>query len=110
MGGVVFGDYDKTAGFFVQTVDDAGAEVAADLGERAETVQQSVDQGTAIAVGVGGAGAGVDHHAGGFVDDGEVGVFVDDVERDFFGDGAQGRAFDVAEDFDFFSAAEVEGG
>ncbi len=109
MGGVVFGDHDEAAGFFVEAVDDAGAQLAADLRERAEAVQQGVDQGVAIAVGVGGAGAGVDHHTGGFVDDGEVGVFIDNVERDCFGDGAQGRAFDFAEDFDCFAAAEVEG-
>ena len=30
-------------------------------------------------------GSGMDDHAGGFVDDGEVFVFVDDVERNVFG-------------------------
>ena len=110
MGSVVFGDYDEAAGFFVEAVNDTGAQVAANFGEWAETMQQGVDQGAAIAVGVGGSGAGVHHHTGGLVDDGEVFVFVNNIEWNFFGDGAQGRAFYVAEDFDFFAAAQVEGG
>src|SRR5258708_7590026 len=40
MGCVVLCDYDQATSFFVQTVDDAGTQLAADLGERAEAVQQ----------------------------------------------------------------------
>ncbi len=51
--------------------------------------EERVDEGAAVALVVGGAGAGVDHHAGGLVDDGEVLVFVEDVEGDVFGDGVE---------------------
>src|SRR5450432_2996409 len=71
-------------------------------------MQERVDQGAAIAIGVGGSGAGVDHHAGGFVDYGDVVVFIDNVEWNVFGYGAEGRAFNGAEDFNLFSSAEVE--
>ena len=56
-------------------------------------VEQGIDQRTAIALIFGGAGAGVDHHPGRFVDDGEIVVFVEDVDRNFFGDGAQWRSY-----------------
>ena len=36
------------------------------------------------------AGTGVDHHAGGFVDDGEVFVFEENAEGDVFGEGVEG--------------------
>ena len=45
-------------------------------------VQQRVDQRAAVARVVGRACAGVDHHAGGLVDHGEVLVLVEDVERE----------------------------
>ena len=53
--------------------------------ELAEVVKQRVDQRAAVALVVGAAGAGVDHHAGGFVDDGEVLVLEEDVEGDVLG-------------------------
>ena len=84
VGHVVLCDDDKPAGFLVEAVNDSRAHLAADLRERREVVQQRIDQGAAIARVVGGAGAGVDHHAGGLVDDGEVVVFVEDIEGDFF--------------------------
>ncbi len=70
VGAVVLGDEDDAAGLLVEAVDDAGAEVAADVGEMVEVVEEGVDEGAAVACVVGGAGAGVDHHAGGLVDDG----------------------------------------
>jgi hypothetical protein len=48
----------------------------------------------------------VDHHAGGFVDDGEVLVFVEDFEGDVFGDGVEGGGLRGAFDFDGFAAVE----
>ncbi len=54
------------------------------------------------------AGSGVDHHAGGLVDDGQVVVFVDDVEWNFFGDGAQRRALGCAEHGDALVAAQLQ--
>src|SRR5260370_12370860 len=101
----VLWDYDQATSFFVQTGDDAGTQLAADLGERAEAVQQSVDQGAAIAVGVGGPGAGVDHHSGGFIDDREVWVFIDKVERDFLRDGEEGGALEFTAGLYFFCHA-----
>ena len=85
VGAVVFGDEDEAAGLLVEAMDDAGAEVAADVGELVEVEEEGVDEGAAVAGVVGGAGSGVDHHAGGLVDDGEVLVFVEDVEGDVFG-------------------------
>jgi hypothetical protein len=98
MGTVVFGDEDEAAGLFVEAVYDAGAKVATGGGEFVEVKEERVDEGAPVAFVVGNAGSGVDHHPGGFVDDGQVLVFVDDMERDVFGDGVEwgglGRAFD----------------
>jgi hypothetical protein len=94
-------------------MDDAGAEVAAYVGELGEVEEESVDEGASVAgVGFaggcewGGAGSGVDHHAGGFVDDGEVFVFVKDFERDVFGDGVEGGGLRGALDVDGFAAVK----
>ncbi len=84
MSGVGFGDQEDAAGEAVEAVDDAGAEVAADAGERVEAVEQGVDQGAGVD-----AGAGVDHHAGGLIDGDDGGVFVEDAERDVFGSGVE---------------------
>ncbi len=110
VGAVVFGNEDEAAGLLVEAVDDAGAEVAADFGELGEVVEEGVDEGAAVAgvVGIdcGGAGSGVDHHAGGFVDDGEVFVFEEDVEGDVFGEGVEGRGAGCAFDLDGLAAEE----
>jgi hypothetical protein len=113
VGAVVFGDEDEAAGVLVEAVDDAGAEVAAYVGEFVEVEEEDVDEG-AMAAGVGfaggcewgGAGSGVDHHAGGFVDDGEVLVFVEDFEGDVFGDGVEWGGLRGAFDLDGFAAVE----
>ncbi len=107
MGAVVFGDEDDAAGLLVEAVDDAGAEVAADAGELVEVVEEGVDEGAVVAGVVGGAGAGVDHHAGGLVDDGEVLVFVEDVEGDVLGEGVEGRRVRSAFDLDGLAAVEL---
>jgi len=52
------------------------------------------------------SGAGVNGHAGGFIDDDDVVVFVENVERDGFGLGDDGRALGRFES-DFFCAANV---
>jgi hypothetical protein len=49
----------------------------------------------------------VDHHAGGFVDDGEVLIFVEDVERDVFRDGVERRRLRSAFDLDGFAAVKL---
>ena len=106
VGAVVLGDEDDAAGLLVEAVDDAGAEVAADVGEIGEVEEEGVDEGAAVAGVVGGAGAGVDHHAGGFVDDGEVLVFVEDVEGDVLGDGVERGRVGGAFDLDGLAAVE----
>ena len=103
---VVFGDENEAAGLFVEAVDDAGTEVAADVGEFFQVEEQGVDEGAAVACVVGRAGSCVDHHAGGFVDDGEVFVFVEDVKGNVFGDGVKGRGLGGAFYLDGFAAVE----
>jgi hypothetical protein len=49
----------------------------------------------------------VDHHACGFVDDGEVLVLVEDVEGDVLGDGVEWRWLWGAFDLDGFAAVEL---
>src|SRR5262252_205238 len=70
VGLIIFGDDDQAAGVFVETMDNAGAE--------------RVDERAAVARGLSGSGAGVDHHASGLIDDGQVRVFEDYVKRDVF--------------------------
>lgn len=52
----------------------------------------------------------MDHHACGFVDDGDVGVLVDDVEGNFFSAGAERRRNERAGDGDGFAAVELDAG
>jgi hypothetical protein len=94
-------------------MDDSGAEVAAYVGEFVEVEEEGVDEGALVAgVGFGrscewgGAGSGVDHHAGGFVDDGEVLVFVEDFQRDVFGGGVERSGLRGAFNLDGFAAVE----
>jgi hypothetical protein len=110
VGAVVFGDDDEAAGLFVEAMDDAGAEVAAYVGEFVEVEEEGVDKGSAVA-GVwfarcGVPCSGVNHHAGRFVDDGEMLVFVEDFEGDVFGGGVEGRGLGGAFDLDGFAAVE----
>jgi hypothetical protein len=49
----------------------------------------------------------VDHHAGGFVDDGKILVFVEDFEGDVFGDGMEWGGLRGAFDLDGFAAVEL---
>jgi hypothetical protein len=107
MRAVVFGDEDEAAGELVEAVDDAGAEIAADVGEFGEVEEEGVDEGAAVAGVFGRARACVDHHASGFVDDGEVLVFVEDVEGYVLGDGVEGRGLGGAFDLDGFAAVEL---
>ena len=84
LGFVVLGYYQQAAGVFVDAVhQDAHTVVAVVVGGLgdAEVECEGVDQGAFVV-----AVAGVDHHAGGLVDDEQVVVFVDNVERDVLGD------------------------
>jgi len=112
MRAVVFGNEDDSAGLFVEAVDDARAEFAADLRELVEVMEESVDEGSAVALvdfsrgSV--AGAGVDHHACGLVDDGQVLVLVKDVEGDVLGEGVERWRVGSAFDLDLLAALEFE--
>jgi hypothetical protein len=90
MGAVVLG-YDHAAGgFFVQAVDDAGAQFTADAAEVVAVMQESVDKGTVwIPCG------GVDDQPRGFVEHEDVCVFIHDVQRYVLGlDGHVFRRWD----------------
>jgi hypothetical protein len=107
VGAVVFGDEDEAAGLLVESMDDAGAEIAAGGREFGEVEEQRVDEGAAVSFVVGATGAGVDHHAGRFIYDGEVLVFVEDVQRDVFGCGVERRGVRAAFDLDRFAAMKL---
>ena len=103
MRGVRLCDEEHTAGETVEAMHDAGAEVAADSGERTETVEKGVHDGSGMH-----SGARVHHHAGGLVDGDNAFVLIKAGERDVLGGGFErrlGRGFDD----DFFRAAK-EGG
>jgi len=91
-------------------VDNARAHLAAQSGELREVMKQGIDECAAITLIFRGTGPSVNHHAGGFVHDGEVGVFVENVERDVFGDGSQGRPRCRGHDGDVFGTAKFQGG
>jgi hypothetical protein len=104
---VVFGDDDEAAGLLVQPVHDAGAQLAADLRQAfAEVEEQGVDQRAAVVLRR--AAAGVDHHAGGLVDDGEVGILIDDGERYVLGSGVERLRLGVALDLNQLAAFELQ--
>ncbi len=52
VGGVVLGYEDDAGGLLVEAMDDAGAEVAIDVGEMVEVMKESVDEG-AVGAGIG---------------------------------------------------------
>src|SRR5207244_8488471 len=90
-------------------MNNAGAEFASNGGELAEMMQQRVDQRAAVAGVIGCARAGVDHHARGLVDDGEIVVLVNYFQRNFFRYRAQRTGLRLAENGDAFAAAQANG-
>ena len=72
----------QTAGVLVQPVDDAGAQFAADAAQVVEVVQERVDERAVLV-----AGGGVNDHAAGLQDDGEVIILIENRERNFLRDG-----------------------
>ena len=108
VGGVVFGDEDDAAGLLVEAMDDAGAQVAVDCERLLKWRRRALTSVPWVrSFGSACSGSGVDHHAGGLVDDGEVVVFVDDVERDVFGEGVEGFGARGAFDLDGLAADEL---
>ena len=102
VGGVVFGDENHAGSFFIQAVDDAGTQWIAGLRKRLAAAEERVDERAGNC-----AGAGMDGHAGGFVDGDDVVVFVENIERNRFGFGADGRAFGDFES-DFFATVKMQ--
>src|SRR5437879_9571868 len=90
-------------------MNNAGAEFASNGGELAEMMQQRVDQRAAVAGVIGCARAGVDHHARGLVDDGEIVVLVNYFQRNFFRYRAQRTGLRLGENGDAFAAAQANG-
>jgi hypothetical protein len=91
----------------VETMDDAGAKVAADVGEVVEVVEQGVDESATVASVVGRSGARVDHHAGRLVDDGQVLVLMENVEGNVFSYSVERCWMWRALDLDRFAAVEL---
>jgi hypothetical protein len=79
-------NHHDTTRFTVEPVNDAGAEIVAAPGKRAEVMQQRIDE-SAVRV----ARACVDHHAGGLVNHYYVVIEIEDFEWEFFGLGMEGR-------------------
>ena len=115
VGGVVFGDEDEAGGLLIEAMHDAGPEVAVEVGEPVEVVEERVDEGAmgtrigSLGIG-GGPGSSVDRHPGGFVDYGEVVVFEEDVERNVFRKGVKRCRAGSAFDLDRFAASQFEAG
>jgi hypothetical protein len=81
------GDDNDAAGFAVETMHDAGAEiVSVEVGERSKVMQQCVDK-RAMRV----TGAGVNNHAGRFIHHHNIVVLIKNFEGQRFGLGAQRR-------------------
>ena len=93
MGGVIARNDQYAGGGFVETMDDAGTQLAADAGKSAEMMQERVDQRAR-----GRARSGVDGHACGFVHHDHVFILIEDFEREGFGRRGERRA---REDFHF---------
>ena len=72
----------QTAGVLVQPVDDAGAQFAADAAQVVKVVQERVDERAVLI-----AGGGVNDHAAGLQDDGEIVILIENRERNFLRDG-----------------------
>lgn len=89
---VVFCYDQKPGGVLVNTVDNTGALLPADTGERIPAVpQQGVHQCTVRM-----AGGGVDHHTPGFVDHHQIPILIDNIQRNVLGN--QGKLFHFRQD------------
>ena len=78
-------DNNQPAGLLVEPMHDAGALVASDRRKRAIAMQQGVDQGAAFVP----SRSGMNRHAGGFIDDGEIVVLIHKLQRNVFGKGSE---------------------
>lgn len=84
--GIGAGNDEDAASFFIQAVDDAWAQVTAFGGERAEAMEERVDEGAAVI-----PRPGVHDHAGAFVDADDGGIFEEHFNGEILGFGAERR-------------------
>src|SRR5882757_11113188 len=105
---IVLGNDHEPAGGAVEAVNDPGTQFAANFRQCPKMMEKRIDQRAAVADIVCGAGARMHHHAGGFVDDGEIVVFIHDVERNLLRKGAQWRSLRRAADRNLFPAFQPQ--
>ena len=80
MSGVVFCDYDKSGGIFVQSVDDTGAQLSVYPGKIAYVIHNCVYESAGIMT-----GRGMSDHSLWLVYNGDVSILIDYVKRYVFG-------------------------
>lgn len=100
MSRVIFCYEDYAGSFFVEAVNDAGAQEFSRMRERLAATEKRVDESAGR-----NARAGVDGHAGRFIYRDDVIVFVKDIERNGFGFGAHWRAL-LRMDLDALAAVQ----
>ena len=86
---IVFGNDDQAARLLVESMHDAWSQRAVCGGESRHVMQQCIHQRASIACAIGCAGASMNHHARGLIDDGNKGIFIDDIKRHGFRFGPQ---------------------
>ncbi len=97
---VVARDHNNAAGFAVETMDDAGPVIAADIRELAEAMQKRVHQRSRVL-----SRAGVHRHPCGFIHRDQIVIDIEDVERQVFRFRAQRRKR-LWDDGDLLSSAQ----
>jgi len=105
VGGVVFGDDEATAGFFVEPMDNSGPRDPANATKAARAMmEQRIDQGV-----FGVARRRMDDQPGRFVQGQEVVIFVEDFQRNVFRLGYGGLGLRPVDSDDFAGAGTVGG-
>ena len=105
---VVFGHDNKTAGFFIQPMDNPRPQFAAHARQTLQMMQQRIHQSSSIARILCRSRARVHHHSGWLVDHGEIVVLINNVERNFFGDGLQWSPPGLAQHADTLPAPQLQ--
>ena len=105
---IVLGHHNQPAGIFVQPMHDPGAQLAAHFAELVEAEQQRIHQGAAIALVLGAARTGMNHHARRLVDHRQILILVNHGQRNVLGKSLQRSRFNRPRDFDLFAALQLE--
>lgn len=100
MGRVGARDQDDATGVAVDSMDNAGAHLAAELGQGSKAMQQGIGERSGM-----GAGTGVHHHSGRLVHGDDGIVLIQDVEWNIFRDCFEGRQL-AGTDVDALVSAE----